>query len=277
MQRKDTKPYLRRILIGTGCSLLLLASTPLSAKSGNGYLKEGSFDILKVLPAAPTVGDTRYENDRHVFRTTRKLIGTPRWEQATRDVETGTADMMANFSCAAGINLTPQNAPKLTALIEKAGRDTGHNTGVAKKYYQRLRPFQIDDGKTCQPKIELAGSYDYPSGHTTWGWTWALILSELLPDRADAILARGRTYGESRIVCGVHNASAVEAGFLSATATIQAVRTTPAYAADLVEAQRELNNLKAKATTPAPASCAIEDKILSQNIFKTHSTHTGTP
>ena len=44
------------------------------------------------------------------------------------------------------------------------------------------------------------------------GWAWALILSELAPDRADAILARGLAYGESRAVCGVHYASDVEAG-----------------------------------------------------------------
>lgn len=265
MRHPDRFRPLRRILLGTGFAFLI-TSLPLAAQTAHsGYLGEDTFDILKVLPAAPTAGDVRYENDRQIFRTTQKLIGTPRWEQATRDAETGIAAMMADFSCAVGVSLTPHNAPKLAALIEKAGRDTGHSTSMAKKYYKRLRPFQIDDGKTCQPKIELAGSYDYPSGHTTWGWTWAQILSELAPDRTDAILARGRTYGESRIVCGVHNASAVEAGRLSATATLQAVRATPAYAIDLAEARRELNALRT--TAVAPSSCAIEDKILSQNIY----------
>lgn len=165
MQNSSRYRVLRRILLGGGCFALILASLPLAAQGGSGYMKDGDFDILKVLPAAPTKGDVRYENDRHIFRTTQKLIGTPRWEMATRDAETGTKDMMADFSCALGITLTPQNAPKVAALIEKAGRDTGHNTGIAKKFYKRLRPFQIDVGKTCQPKIELAGSYDYPSGH----------------------------------------------------------------------------------------------------------------
>ena len=33
------------------------------------------------------------------------------------------------------------------------------------------------------------------------GWTWALTLSEISPDQTDAILARGRAFGESRVVC----------------------------------------------------------------------------
>jgi acid phosphatase (class A) len=31
-----------------------------------------------------------------------------------------------------------------------------------------------------------------------------LILAELAPERATPILNRGRAYGESRVVCGVH-------------------------------------------------------------------------
>ena len=43
-----------------------------------------------------------------------------------------------------------------------------------------------------------------PSGHTDIGWGWALILSEIAPDRTDAILERDRAFGESRVVCNVH-------------------------------------------------------------------------
>jgi membrane-associated phospholipid phosphatase len=45
-----------------------------------------------------------------------------------------------------------------------------------------------------------------------------LILAELVPEAASDVLARARAFGQSRIVCGVHNASAVEAGWMTATA-----------------------------------------------------------
>ncbi len=121
--------------------------------------------------------------------------------------------------------------------------------------------------KICQPVKELAGSYDYPSGHTTLGWTWATILAELAPDHAGAILARGRAYGESRIVCGAHNASAVEAGRLSASATLTAVRATRAYQDDFAAARAELDALRRTAAVPDPKLCRAEAELVGKDIL----------
>ena len=69
----------------------------------------------------------------------------------------------------------------------------------------------------------LADSFSYPSGHATQGWAYALILASLVPEKATPILARGRAYGESRIVCGVHWLSDVAAGRLTGTAVFAAL------------------------------------------------------
>jgi acid phosphatase (class A) len=246
-----------------------LAGPPALAagKTKQGYLPSDSFDIRAVLPTAPTPGDPRYDADRAIFKTTRSLVGSPRWNLATNDVKTGAADLMADFSCAVGVALTPQNAPRLKALVETAGRDTGRSSRIAKDHFRRLRPFQIDDGATCQPKEELANSFDYPSGHTTWGWTWALILAELVPDKATPILARGRAYGESRIVCGVHNASAVQYGYLTASATLAAVRATAKYKSDLAAARKELARLRKTSPAPDAITCQAETALVAQDIY----------
>jgi acid phosphatase (class A) len=246
---------------------VLVFALPGAAGPKTGYLKPGAIDVLAVLPPAPVSGDPRYDTDRAVFQKTRKLIGTPRWEMATNDVQYGDAAMLHDFSCAAGVSLTPKNAPKLSALLDRAGRDTQKQTNIAKNTYQRLRPFQIDDGEICQSKTDLAKSYDYPSGHTTGGWTWAMVLSEVLPERATAILARGRAYGESRIVCGAHNASAVEAGRLSATVTLAAVRATAAYRKDVKAARAELRALLKSRQARKPQACEAEAALVSQSIF----------
>ena len=93
--------------------------------------------------------------------------------------------MLHNFSCAVGVSLTPENAPQLVRLQEKAGVDTAHGTNIAKGYFKRLRPFKIDQGETCRNVVEL-NSYDYPSGHATQGWTWALLLAELVPEQSSS-------------------------------------------------------------------------------------------
>src|SRR5690242_20431966 len=48
-----------------------------------GYLAPGTVDVLKVLPPAPVVGDTRYETDRQIFRETRSWEGSDRWKMAS--------------------------------------------------------------------------------------------------------------------------------------------------------------------------------------------------
>lgn len=255
---------MRTIVAGLVLCLVLPAAAQ-DIAAHKGYLAPGVVDVLKVLPAAPVAGDPRYDADRAVFKSTRRFQGTPRWDMATKDVSWQDADMLADFSCALGVTLMPKRAPHIMHLLTKAGNDTQRETNVAKKAYKRLRPFVIDAGPICQPESELKDSYDYPSGHTTGGWTWALVLADVEPGRASQVLARGRAYGESRIVCGAHNASAVEAGRLSATVTMTAVRATAAYRKDLKAAQAEFKALKKSA--PVPAACDTADALVAQSIF----------
>jgi len=234
-----------------------------------GYLAADAFDILAVLPAAPAPDDARGEADRAIFRDTRVLQGTPRWDLATRDVTINAGALLHDYSCALGVSLTTATAPKVTQVVTRAAADTSTQSNRAKNHYRRQRPYAFDQGETCQPREELAHSFDYPSGHTTYGWTWATLLSRLAPDRATQILARGRSYGESRVVCGVHNYSAVQAGYLTSTATLAAVEEVPAFKADLEAARAELAALRADPATPRPdaAQCAAEAELIAQPIL----------
>jgi acid phosphatase (class A) len=254
----------RSLLVAVLASAVVLAA---AAQTSAGYLAADTFDVMAILPPAPVAGDPRYNADRLIFLETRKLVGTPRYVLATSDVQGGATNLMKDFSCSVGVSLTPQNAPMTAALIQRAARDTGRETNRAKNIFKRLRPFQIDPGEICEDKVNLARSYDYPSGHTTASWTWALILSELVPARSSEILARGRAYGESRFICGAHNESAVEAGRLSATATMAAVRGTAAYQADAAAAKAEMAALLTNPATPKPAACAVEHDLIMQKVL----------
>jgi acid phosphatase (class A) len=262
-----------KALITLAAVVALAAPVIAETQGSSGYLTPEAFNILPVLPPAPAKGDARYAMDRAIFRKTRQWFGTPRWDLATADVQSKPADMLHNFSCAVGVTLTPDNAPRLVSLIGKAGNDTRRETNVAKDQYRRQRPFHIDrvpDSKVCEPVKELGDSFDYPSGHVTWGWTWATILAELVPDHAAAILARGRAYGESRVVCGAHNWSAAENGRLSASVTLNAVRSTAEYKADFAAAQAELDALRKSGTAPDAAICQKEAELVGENILTPH-------
>ena len=224
-----------------------------------GYLSAAQLpDTTRILPAAPVQGSARYEADRQVFLATRKLEGTPRWAMATDDVQLNVPAMLRHFSCAMGADLQAQSLPRLTALLERADRDADESTRAPKRANKRLRPFLIDEGNICQPKEQLAKSYDYPSGHTTWGWTAGLILAELAPDRTSEIDLRARAFGDSRIICGAHNLSAVQAGAINGAVVFQRLQGSPAYQADLAAARKELDAYRVSGPKPDGGKCEAE-------------------
>lgn len=257
----------KRLVLGS-VVLALVGSVALAAdRPYNGYLTPGEFDVTTVIEPAPRKGDPRYKTDRQIFRQTRRLLGTPRGDLATRDVDYSQPALMRGFSCAVGVSLTPENAPATLHLVSRAGADTSSQSTLAKNFYRRSRPFHMDKGPVCEPKEGLGKSFDYPSGHTTRGWTWAFILTELAPDRAQQILRRGRAYGESRFICGAHNESAVEAGMASASATMTLVRTKPAYLKDLAAARSELDALRTSPLTEKAVGCSEEEALIAQRVM----------
>lgn len=227
------------------------------------YLTGDTAGLLSVLPPAPVAGDARDVADRRIFRETRALEGTDRWRLAAADAELGSQQLLRDFSCGLDIELTPQLAPGLVALLQKATREAARPMGVAKDLYKRPRPFMVDEGSTCVATSTVGESFDYPSGHATAGWAWALVLAQVDPEHAAPILARGRAIGDSRVVCGLHNASAVEAARMLTGAAVAAISASPLYQTDLLAARAELAALREGAhPKPDPARCAAEAALV---------------
>ncbi|WP_421937063.1 phosphatase PAP2 family protein [Phenylobacterium sp.] len=104
-----------------------------------------------------------------------------------------------------------------------------------------------NDKPICVPREDwMKTNSSYPSGHAMTAWSWALVLSEAAPARADALLTVGRESGESRMICGVHFISDVEAGRTLGAAMVARLHSDPAFAADLARAKREMATAKVK-------------------------------
>ncbi|WP_165184273.1 acid phosphatase [Caulobacter soli] len=255
------------VLIGSAGGLALArqdTSMPGLATSQKGYLAPGALDTVKVLAPAPKPGEARYEADRKTFLATRALKDSPRWKLAQADNDERA--ILADFACALGFTPTPETNPRLVALLMKLRHDVGDAVNKPKELYRRQRPYLIDAGDICIDKTDaLAASPDYPSGHTTWGWTVGLVLAEADPEHATEILVRGRSFGESRVVCGVHNASAIEAGRTNASALVAALHGSNAFRDDLDAVRAEIAAARAKAAKPA--QCDVEAALIAQTPY----------
>jgi len=54
------------------------------------------------------------------------------------------------------------------------------------------------------PVMDLTNSPSYPSGHTTYGYTGAVLLAVLVPERYAQMIVRGAEYGNDRVIMGSH-------------------------------------------------------------------------
>ncbi|MEO8098577.1 MAG: phosphatase PAP2 family protein [Acidobacteriota bacterium] len=264
------KQFLAAIVLVPILALSARAQPVPATPSRTGYLStETTPDVAKVVPPAPETGDVRFNADMAIYRATRAIEGSPRWTMAQSDDNVSTAGIFNAFSCSLGMNLARENAPKTVALVTRSNVDAGRAAGLLKNLYGHKRPFQVEDGNVClspQGKTALERSPDYPSGHTAASWEAGLILAQILPRRSTGILARARAFGESRVVCGVHNASAVEAGWMTATAVFAAQNSSQEFQADLKGARVELEELL-KSPPATNQACSLEVETLSYRPY----------
>ena len=212
----------------------------------DGYLSANDLDGAALIGPPPAPDSPRGRADAQRFEETRSLEGTDRWAKAAADADLWGGKALKGYACASGLDISPQTTPVTAHILERAEQDVRTIGTPAKDHYGRLRPLIGNDKPVCVPRapwMEINASY--PSGHSMTGWAWALILVELAPDQAGPLLEAGKEMGESRVICGMHYPSDVEAGRDLAAAMVARMRANPAFRADMDKARREVARLKA--------------------------------
>lgn len=232
----------------------------------NGYLTRADMaDSLQLVPPPPAEGSAAMQADREAYQQLKALRAGPRGVQATRDAELRFPAAASHFSCALGVDISEQRTPHLNMLLRRSLVDAGGATYKAKDHYQRTRPFVAFGEGSCTPEAEERLSKDgsYPSGHSALGWAWALILTELAPDRTDALIQRGRSYSQSRGICGVHWKSDIDAGRMVGAAAVARLHSNDVFLAQMDQARKEIRRAREAGLVPDAATCAAEAEALS--------------
>jgi acid phosphatase (class A) len=216
-----------------------------------GYLHGLTLDGKTILGPPPAADSPQGKADRATFEETRALQGSARWKTAIQDNDLWGGGAVKRFACAMGVDIGPKRTPLTYRLLQRVELDVRTVGTPAKDFYDRKRPLIGNDAPLCVPREDwMKTNASYPSGHAMTAWSWALILTELAPAKADPLLTVGRESGDSRVVCGVHYVSDVEAGRTLGAAMVARLHADPAFSADLAKAKRELARVKAK-----PADC----------------------
>lgn len=139
------------------------------------------------------------------------------------------------------------------------------STGEAKKHFDYKRPFLIPGNtihlvpdsavvKDNHPYTADGGSF--PSGHTNTGYTDALLMAQMLPERFVPLIDKGARYGYSRIVLGVHYPLDVMGSRMVAERNVAHYLNDPQYRKLFDEAKQQLRSALEKECGTSLADCA---------------------
>ena len=217
-----------------------------------GYLGPDALEGQTVIGPPPAPDSPRGKADRTIYLDTRALAGSARWAQAAKDNDLWSGGALERYACALGRPIDARTLPATYRLLQRIEVDTRMVGTPPKQHFNRTRPLIGDDRPVCIKREDwMRTNASYPSGHAITGWAWGLVLGELAPARASGLMQAGREIGDSRVICGVHYQSDVEAGRMLGAAMVSAEHADAAFRTDFNAAKAEL----AKAYAGAPLSC----------------------
>jgi acid phosphatase (class A) len=199
------------------------------------FLALGDLDPALILPPPAAEGSTfaaaeLAELHRMAIASTSDRLARAKHDDEIEDVRS-IADVLPGFDLA--------RLPATAQLFRDLRNEDSVAAKRAKSLFARTRPWAVDTTLHPCPNDDAVKS-SYPSGHATMGYAAAAVLANLIPGKAQAILARSSDYAESRLVCGAHYRSDIEAGHVLATAMVDRLMTKPDFQQELDLARAEL-------------------------------------
>ncbi|CAN5673300.1 phosphatase PAP2 family protein [soil metagenome] len=240
MQMLSGSMIAKRLLLAATVTLLLtgpaLAGEAPKPKATAMFLSATELDAARFLPPPPPSGSaiaTAELAELHAIEKARtpEMLAQAKSDDVTKDASIFVEAMGPGFD----LKALPATA-KLMAEVrneEKVAADT------AKAAFKRPRPWIVDPSvRSCSRDDQPLSSY--PSGHATMGYSMAIVLADIAPAKAAALMSRASVYGVSRLVCGMHFRSDIVAAQALGTAAAIDLLHNPAFRADRDAAAAEL-------------------------------------
>ena len=206
-------------------------------------------NAVHFLPPPPDTASAAFQYDRAQYRWGMEQRKDPvRLAIAVNDAIWSVDNICKIYSGVLGIDISQENTPAIYRMLILGLLTTDQAGKLPKNHYMRTRPYVFFNEPTIYPSDEkwLRTNGSYPSGHTILGWSAALLLTEMAPDKADTILARGYMYGQSRVIAGYHWQSDVDAARLVASAAVARLHADKRFIKLMKKARKEYKKMRKK-------------------------------
>jgi acid phosphatase (class A) len=215
---------------------VLLASGTFAATPVR-YLAPSQYNPAQVLPPPPNDNSVAAKSELAELKAIENTRSAAQLARARSDDRTENASI---FSEIIGPGFELKDLPATARMFNDIRREEQAAAAAAKDFFKRNRPWIVDPSMASCSKQDAPQS-SYPSGHATMGYSMGVVLASLVPEKAQAILARASEYAENRLVCGMHFRRDIEGGQTLGTAIAVQLMQSPAFKADYGAAARELH------------------------------------
>ena len=209
-------------------------------------LTEEQIDPSRLLPPPPADGSNAQMMDLGAWRRvvedrTPERYAQARWDNDHEDISA--------FYAVLGPKFDLSKLPVTAKFIAEVDNDQAIAASAAKVYFHRRFPVaaapMIGDYHiySCDADVKKPADRayrSYPSGHSTMGYTFAIVLAALIPNKSQEILARAEDFAYSRIVCGDHYRMDTEASHALGSALGMMFLNSPKLQSQIEAAKAEL-------------------------------------
>ena len=198
--------------------------------------------LLHIMPAPPAFDSPEFASDEVRYNWGKEQRqDSVRLAIAIADAEWNDLERVLNrWQEAFGMPISEATTPHIYALLVNSITTVDPMRIEPKAFYHRQRPFErYGDAMPSHEESSLRGEGSYPSGHSLRGWLIGLVLAQVAPERAEALLARSWDYCNSRVIVGAHWQSDVDNSRTAASVGFGALQTNDRFRAHLLEARQE--------------------------------------
>jgi len=256
---------------------MMAASTVFAAGdevNGHAYFTKSELpDMTKILPPYPAFESARFVADQsqHLWG---KLMrqDEARAAQAKRDAVYSMQTVIDEMGPLFGLEITKEGTPEIYSILQDVCASCDSIYSGAKATFNRQRPYAYYDEGTLIPEKEEKHRYEgsYPSGHTVFFWTSALLLSDInqTNEAMEKLLARGYEFGQSRVIAGYHWQSDVDAGRMAGSVLYHLIRSHERFIEQLAKARAEFKDKTGGATSVPLSSVRSTEQEGTARIYR---------
>lgn len=226
---------MRKSVIALLLFTLGASSAVQAADEAKPFITSQDLNLTQYLPAPPANDSAQTKAE---IKELLEIQATSTPEQQKLAIADSNEESVWRFANVMGPDFVPEKLPKTAALFDRLVATEDVVDDLAKKTFNRPRPYMLND--QIHPLTKASKSGSWPSGHSTIGYLIATELSKMVPEKRNALFSRADQYASNRLIAGFHYRSDTVMSRTGAALIALKTEEQPEFKAEFDAAKAEL-------------------------------------